>query len=205
MAMKQSRRRFDKSEYLERQRKTRVAMESEGVDLLIVYDPANMCWLTGYDGWSFYVHQCVIIGTDGLLFWYGRGIDAKGAELTKAQIDGGADVVYQAAGGTGIGVLQAASDAGIYGIGVDTNQNWMHPGSMLTSMLKRLDLTIFEQAEKTAAGTFEPGINILGLAQGMVGYAIEDGQVTADMQSAADAAAADIVSGAITVADWSQE
>ena len=57
-------------------------MESEDVDLLIVYDPANMCWLTGYDGWSFYVHQCVVISTDGLLFWYGRGIDAKGAELT---------------------------------------------------------------------------------------------------------------------------
>ena len=128
----------------------------------------------------------------------------KGAELTRGQIDGGADVVYQAAGGTGIGVLQAAADAGIYGIGVDTNQNWMHPGSMLTSMLKRLDLTIFVQAEKTAAGTFEPGIHFLGLADGMVGYAIEDGQVTAEMQSAADAAAAEIVSGAITVADWSQ-
>ena len=129
----------------------------------------------------------------------------KGAELTKAQIDGGADVVYQAAGGTGIGVLQAAADAGIYGIGVDTNQNWMHPGSMLTSMLKRLDLTIFVQAEKTAAGTFESGIHFLGLADGMVGYAIEDGQVTAEMQSAVEAAAAEIVSGAITVADWSQE
>ena len=59
----------------------------------------------------------------------------KGAELTKAQIDGGADVVYQAAGGTGIGVLQAAADAGIMGIGVDTNQNWMHPGNMLTCLL----------------------------------------------------------------------
>jgi len=129
----------------------------------------------------------------------------KGAELTKAQIDKGADVVYQAAGGTGIGVLQAASDAGIYGIGVDTNQNWMHPGNMLTSMLKRLDLTIFEQAEKTAAGTFEPGIHILGLAEGMVGYAMEDGQVTADMQSAAEAASAEIISGSLIVADWSQE
>ena len=128
----------------------------------------------------------------------------KGAELTRGQIDGGADVVYQAAGGTGIGVLQAAADAGIYGIGVDTNQNWMHPGSMLTSMLKRLDLTIFVQAEKTAAGTFEPGIHFLGLADGMVGYAIEDGQVTAEMQSAVEAASAEIVSGAITVADWSQ-
>jgi len=129
----------------------------------------------------------------------------KGAELTKAQIDGGADVVYQAAGGTGIGVLQAAADAGILGIGVDTNQNWMHPGNMLTSMLKRLDLTIFEQAQKTGAGTFEPGIHILGLAEGMVGYATEDGLVTAEMEAAVKAASADIISGALAVADWSQE
>jgi len=130
---------------------------------------------------------------------------SKGGEITRSQVEAGADVVYAAAGGTGIGVLQAAADAGIYGIGVDTNQNWMHPGSMLTSMLKRLDLTIFAQAEKTAAGTFEPGIHFLGLADGMVGYAIEDGQVTAEMQSAVEAASAEIVSGAITVADWSQE
>ena len=129
----------------------------------------------------------------------------KGAELTKAQIDGGADVVYQAAGGTGIGVLQAAADAGIMGIGVDTNQNWMHPGNMLTSMLKRLDLTIFEQAQKTEAGRFEAGIHILGLAEGMVGYATEDGMVTSAMESAVEAAAAEIVSGSMEVADWSQE
>ena len=129
----------------------------------------------------------------------------KGAELAKSQVDKGADVIYQAAGATGIGVLQATADAGIMGIGVDTNQNWMHPGNMLTSMLKRLDLTIFEQAQKTAAGTFEPGIVILGLAEGMVGYAMEDGQVTAEMQSAVEAASAEIISGSITVADWSQE
>ena len=91
------------------------------------------------------------------------------------------------------------------GIGVDANQNWMHPGNMLTSMLKRLDLTIFAQAEALAAGTFEPGINILGLAEGGVGYATEDGMVTDEMAAAADAAAADIASGAIVVADWSQE
>jgi len=129
----------------------------------------------------------------------------KGAELTKAQIDGGADVVYQAAGGTGIGVLQAAADAGIMGIGVDSNQNWMHPGTMLTSMLKRLDLTIFEQAQNVAKGSFESGINILGLSEGMLGYATEDGMVTSEMAAAADAAAADIASGALVVADWSQE
>ena len=94
---------------------------------------------------------------------------------------------------------------GIMGIGVDTNQNWMHPGNMLTSMLKRLDLTIFEQAQKTEAGTFESGIHILGLAEGMVGYATEDGMVTSEMASAVEAAAAEIVSGSMEVADWSQE
>ena len=91
------------------------------------------------------------------------------------------------------------------GIGVDSNQNWMHPGNMLTSMLKRLDLTIFEQAKNVESGRFESGINILGLAEGMVGYATEDGMVTSEMAAAADAAAADIASGALVVADWSQE
>ena len=132
----------------------------------------------------------------------------KGAELTKAQIDKGADVVYQAAGGTGIGVLQAAADAGVYGIGVDANQNWMHPGSVLTSMLKRLDLTIYEQAEKTAAGTFKNGIHILGLAEGMVGYSMDENNaslVTAEMQSKVEAAAAGIINGSIPVEDWSQQ
>ena len=80
--MKQERRRFSQEEYLDRQLKTRKSMNALNVEVLIVYDPANMFWLTGYDGWSFYVHQCVVITTDGGLFWYGRGIDAKGAELT---------------------------------------------------------------------------------------------------------------------------
>ena len=80
--MKKERRRFSKEEYLARQLKVRQSMNASNVDALIVYDPANMFWLTGYDGWSFCVHQCVVISTDGDLFWYGRGIDAKGAELT---------------------------------------------------------------------------------------------------------------------------
>ena len=79
--MKKERRRFSKEEYAQRQSKVRNSMNASNVDVLIVYDPANMFWLTGYDGWSFYVHQCVVI-SDNDLFWYGRGIDAKGAELT---------------------------------------------------------------------------------------------------------------------------
>ena len=63
-------------------RKTRVAMQERGLDLLIVTDPSNMNWLTGYDGWSFYVHQCVVLGLDGEPIWYGRGQDANGALRT---------------------------------------------------------------------------------------------------------------------------
>ncbi|CAN0496968.1 unnamed protein product, partial [Discosporangium mesarthrocarpum] len=63
----------------------------------------------------------------------------KGSELTQSQIDRGADVVYHAAGGTGIGVIRAAADAGKLAIGVDSNQNHLAPGSVLTSMLKRVD------------------------------------------------------------------
>jgi len=80
--MKDSRRRFEPAEYAARQAKTRLAMEKQGLDLLIVSDPSNMCWLTGFDGWSFYVHQCVVIGSQGELFRFGRGIDAPTAYLT---------------------------------------------------------------------------------------------------------------------------
>lgn len=80
--MKEIRRRFSADEYTARQYKTRLAMIRQNIDLLIVYDPSNMCWLTGYDGWSFYVHQCVVISADGALFWFGRGIDTNGAMLT---------------------------------------------------------------------------------------------------------------------------
>ncbi|MCP3661857.1 MAG: M24 family metallopeptidase [Gammaproteobacteria bacterium] len=80
--MKQSRRRFESAEYAARQHKVRQVLASSGIDLLIVSDPSNMNWLTGYDGWSFYVHQCVVLGVDGELFWYGRYIDAQGARLT---------------------------------------------------------------------------------------------------------------------------
>ena len=81
-AMKEIRRRFSTDEYAARQQKTRLAMIERNLELLIVYDPSNMCWLTGYDGWSFYVHQCVVISAEGTLFWFGRGIDANGARLT---------------------------------------------------------------------------------------------------------------------------
>ena len=73
---------FERAEYDARVKATRIAMEKAGIDLLIVTDPSNMAWLTGYDGWSFYVHQCVLVTLDGDPLWYGRGIDANGAKRT---------------------------------------------------------------------------------------------------------------------------
>lgn len=73
---------FSRDEYANRIAKTRRAMEARGLDVIIVSDPSNMAWLTGYDGWSFYVHQCVLLGMDGDPIWYGRGQDANGARRT---------------------------------------------------------------------------------------------------------------------------
>jgi ectoine hydrolase len=79
--MLKSRKRFTDQEYLKRLTKTRKAMQGTGIELLIVTDPSNMYWLTGYDSWSFYVHQCVVVGLEEL-FWFGRIIDAQSARLT---------------------------------------------------------------------------------------------------------------------------
>jgi ectoine hydrolase len=73
---------FSLMEYAARLAKTRAAMERIGIDLLIVSDPSNMAWLTRYDGWSFYVHQCVLVTTDGDPLWFGRAQDANGARRT---------------------------------------------------------------------------------------------------------------------------
>ena len=127
----------------------------------------------------------------------------KGSELTKAQIAQGADVVYAAAGGTGVGVLQTAADEGILSIGVDSNQNYMHPGKVLTSMMKRVDNAVYDAF--TQGENLETGFNVMGLANGGVGYALDDNNaslVSADMQAAVDAAAAAIGAGEIQVHDY---
>jgi basic membrane protein A len=127
----------------------------------------------------------------------------KGAELAKAQKAQGADVIYAAAGGTGVGVLQTAADEGILSIGVDSNQNYMHPGKVLTSMLKRVDNAVYEAFKE--GENLTPGINVMGLANDGVGYAMDENNaalVTPEMQAAVDAAAAKIKSGEIVVHDY---
>jgi basic membrane protein A len=127
----------------------------------------------------------------------------KGGELAKAQMSQGADVVYAAAGGTGIGVLQAVADGGKLAIGVDSNQNYLHPGQVLTSMLKRVDNAVYEAF--MAGENLETGIAVMNLASGGVGYALDEHNaalVSAEMKAAVDEAAAKIASGEITVHDY---
>ena len=127
-------------------------------------------------------------------------------ELTKAAIDAGADVIFAAAGGSGLGVLQAAKDAGKFSIGVDSNQNYLQPGSVLTSMLKRVDVAV--QTALTEAGddaTFKPGLLVMGLAQEGVGYSLDEHNaslITDEMKAKVDELSAQIQAGTITVHDY---
>ena len=127
----------------------------------------------------------------------------KGAELTKAQIAQGSDVVYAAAGGTGVGVLQTAFDEGILSIGVDSNQNYLFPGSVLTSMVKRVDVAVFNAF--SGGADLETGFNVLGIANGGIGYAVDEHNASvfnAEIAAAVEAAQEGIVSGTISVHDY---
>jgi basic membrane protein A and related proteins len=127
----------------------------------------------------------------------------RGGEITSAQISQGADIVYAAAGGTGVGVLQTAADSGILSIGVDSNQNYLHPGQVLTSMLKRVDNAVFS-AMSDGPG-METGIVVMDLAAGGVGWALDEHNealITAEMRAAVEAAEAAIISGELAVHDY---
>ena len=129
----------------------------------------------------------------------------KGGEITKSQIDQGSDVIYAAAGGTGIGVLQAAADAGKLGIGVDSNQNGLQPGKVLTSMLKRVDVAVYNAFMDAKNDSYSYGFNVLGLAEGGVDYAMDENNaplVSDEMKAAVEAAKADIIAGKISVHDY---
>ena len=130
---------------------------------------------------------------------------ARGGELARRQFDRGADVVYAAAGGTGIGVYQAARDAGKLAIGVDRNQNHLYPGTMLTSMVKRVDVAVYEAFKSTRDGTWKGGTQVLGLAEEGVGWAVDEHNrslVPADMEAAIERARRDIIAGRIEVSDY---
>ncbi len=130
----------------------------------------------------------------------------KGSELTLAQMSQGSDVVFAAAGGTGVGVLQTAADEGMLSIGVDANQNYLHPGQVLTSMMKRVDNAVYEAM--LAGEDLETGFNVMSVANRGVGFAMDANNepiVSYDMLEATYGAAADMASGELMVHDYTSD
>lgn len=128
----------------------------------------------------------------------------KGGELAKSQFDRGADVVFAAAGGTGIGVYQAAKDNGKYAIGVDSNQNHLHPGTMLSSMIKRVDNAAYDTFKTKMDGTWTAGVVSLGLAEKGVGWAVDEHneKIVEPFKEKMAAIEADIIADKIKIHDY---
>jgi basic membrane protein A len=133
------------------------------------------------------------------------GDPTKGAELAKSQFGRGADVIFHAAGATGIGVMQAAKDAGKLSIGCDSNQDYLHPGSVLTSAVKRVDVAVYKAFMAAKDGTWKPGQIVLGLAEQGVDYSVDEYNrklISPDMESKLNQAKADIIAGKIKVSEY---
>ncbi len=129
----------------------------------------------------------------------------KGAELAKAQISKGADVIFAAAGGTGMGVYQAAKDGGVFAIGVDSNQNHIQPGTMLTSMTKKVGVAAYNSWEAAQNGTWAAGIQVMDVSAGGVDWALDDfnkALITSEMKAKVGQIKADIISGKVVVHDY---
>ncbi|HVW91869.1 MAG TPA: BMP family ABC transporter substrate-binding protein [Devosia sp.] len=127
-------------------------------------------------------------------------------ELAKADFDKGADIVYAAAGASGLGVLQAAKDAGKLAIGVDSNQDYIQPGSVLTSVLKRVDVTVYDAFKNDA--NFKGGVVALGVPEQGVGISFDEYNkplISADAMAAVDAATKGISDGSIKVHDYTAD
>ena len=130
---------------------------------------------------------------------------ARGGELARSQFDRGVDVVFHAAGGTGMGVLQAAKDKNKLGIGVDSNQNHLFPGFVLTSMLKRVDNAVYSIMMSGKDNSWKPGLVTMGLKEGGVDWAVDANNrklISKDMEAKITQAKKDIVAGKIKVVDY---
>jgi len=129
----------------------------------------------------------------------------KGKELALAQYEGSADIVFAAAGASGLGVFDAAEDKKRFAIGVDANQDWTKPGLILTSMLKRVDEAVYAAIENAKAGKYQSGVKRFGLANKGIGYSVDqynDKILTPEVRKRADALKADIIAGKIEFPDY---
>ncbi len=127
---------------------------------------------------------------------------SKGKELALAQIDRGADIIFHASGSTGLGVFEAARERKMLAIGVDSDQQAEAPGFILTSMVKQVDVAVFQTIKEAKAGTFRSGVQVLGLKEGGVDY-ISDAQnaqwITPEVKAKVEALRADIIAGKFVV------
>lgn len=129
----------------------------------------------------------------------------RGEEIADGQIAAGADVIYHAAGGTGIGVLDAAADAGVLGIGVDMNQNGLEPGFVLTSMLKQVDYAVYFALKDYSDENYSYGVQSLGLEDRGIGYIVDENNqylVDRGMIAQVETASYEIISGVLNVHDY---
>jgi basic membrane protein A len=127
---------------------------------------------------------------------------AKGKELALLQYGRGVDVIYHASGSTGNGVIEAAKETRKYVIGVDSNQNYMAPGYVLTSMIKRVDNAVYMAIQSVIEGAFEGGLREFGLAEDGVGYAVDEyneALISDDIRAKVEEAKAAIIAGTIVV------
>jgi basic membrane protein A len=129
---------------------------------------------------------------------------AKGGELARSQFDRGVDVVFAVAGGSGLGTLQTAKEKGKLGIGVDSNQNSLYPGTILTSMVKRVDNAVYDSFMQMKAGTWKAGVTAKGLKEGGVDWALDENNrklITPDIEKRVTGARKDIIDGKVKVID----
>jgi basic membrane protein A len=127
---------------------------------------------------------------------------AKGKELALLQYGRGVDVIYHASGSTGNGVIEAAREADKYVIGVDSNQNYMAPGHVLTSMIKRVDNAVYLTIKSALDGEFHGGLREFGLAEDGVGFALDEyneSLITEEMLQTVETARQGIIDGTIKV------
>ncbi|MCG6201364.1 BMP family lipoprotein [Psychromonas antarctica] len=132
----------------------------------------------------------------------------RGAELARSQFVEGADIIFAAAGGTGLGVYQAAKEEGKYAIGVDSNQNHLYPGVMLSSMLKTVGAATYRALKDIQADNFTSGVDVLGLKENGVDWALDEynrALVTPKMEAKINSIKAKIISGEIKIHDYMED
>ena len=133
------------------------------------------------------------------------GDSAGGSTAAKGMITKGADVIYHAAGGTGMGVIEACNEEGIWAIGVDTDQSILAPDHVITSAMKRVDVASQDISKAVADGKFVSGVHLYDLSNGGVDLAPTRDHIPADVLAVVEQAKADIIAGKIVVPQLAEE